>query len=130
MSLTVATEASLASTAPALDTMMRDAGVILCDISLAAFHVFDNEGAKPFPAGKRPVTVGQGCCLFACLAMLIHPRLPIRPRRRVRLGRRTSPFGKSDKTLPRLLIAKIAPKDAFGTRAGVKLRRRTGASRS
>ena len=77
LSLTLASEASLASTAPALDTMTRNAGVSheitireeeVCDISLAAFHVFDKEGAKPFRAGERPVTLGQGCCLFACLA--------------------------------------------------------------
>ena len=77
LSLTLASEASLASTAPALDTMTRNAGVSheitlreeeVCDISLAAFHVFDREGAKRFRAGERPVTVGQGCCLFACLA--------------------------------------------------------------
>ena len=77
LSLTLASEASLASTAPALDTMTRNAGVIheitlgedeACDVSLATFHVFDKEGAKPFRAGERPVTLGQGCCLFACLA--------------------------------------------------------------
>jgi hypothetical protein len=57
--------------------MTRNAGVSheialrdeeVCDITLATFHVFDKEGARPFPAGERPVTVGQGCCLFACLA--------------------------------------------------------------
>ena len=77
LSLALASETSLASTAPALDTMTRNAGVShevtireeeVCDISLAAFHVFDKEGAKPLWAGERPVTVGQGCCLFACLA--------------------------------------------------------------
>ena len=36
--------------------------------SLATFHVFDKEGAKVFRAGERPLTLGQGCCLFACLA--------------------------------------------------------------
>jgi hypothetical protein len=46
--------------------------------------------------------------------MLIHHRLPIRSRRRVRLGRPTGQFGKSDKTLPRLLIAKIVPKELSG----------------
>jgi hypothetical protein len=77
LSLALANEASLASTAPALDTMTHNAGVSheitireeeIYDISLAAFHVFDKEEAKPFRAGERPVTLGQGCCLFACLA--------------------------------------------------------------
>ena len=77
LSLTLASEGSLASTAPVLDTMTRNAGVIheitlrdeeVCDISLATFHVFDKEGAKAFRAGDRPITLGQGCCLFACLA--------------------------------------------------------------
>jgi hypothetical protein len=77
LSLALASEASLASTSPPLDTMMRNAAVSheitlcdeeVCDVSLATFHVFDREGAKPFAAGERPVTVGQGCCLFACLA--------------------------------------------------------------
>jgi hypothetical protein len=76
LSLALANEASLARTA-SLDTMTRNAGVSheitireeeVCDISLAAFHVFDKEEAKPFRAGERPVTLGQGCCLFACLA--------------------------------------------------------------
>ena len=77
MSLTIATEGSLATTAPALETMTRNAGVIheitlreeeVCDVSLATFHVFHNEGAKAFRAGERPIMLGQGCCLFACLA--------------------------------------------------------------
>ena len=77
LSLALASEASLASTSPPLDTMMRSAAVSheislrdeeVCDVSLATFHVFDREGGKPFAAGERPVTVGQGCCLFACLA--------------------------------------------------------------
>ena len=77
LSLALASEASLASTAPALNTITRNAGVSheitlreeeVCDISLAAFHVFDKEGAKPFPAAERRVTFGRACCLFACLA--------------------------------------------------------------
>jgi hypothetical protein len=77
LSLALASEASLASTAPARDTMTRNVGVSheitlreeeVCDISLTAFHVFDKEGTNPFPAGERPITLGQGCCLFACLA--------------------------------------------------------------
>jgi hypothetical protein len=40
----------------------------VCDVSLATFHAFDKEGAKAFRAGERPITLGQGCCLFACLA--------------------------------------------------------------
>jgi hypothetical protein len=98
LSLTLPSEASLANSV-ALDTMTRDAGVIheitlreeaLFDVSLATFHVFDKEGAKVFRAGERPITIGQGCCLFACLAgqaasennaySLSAPR-PIRPAR-------------------------------------------------
>ena len=76
LSLALASEASIAAPAPSLDTMTRDAGVRheitireeeVCDISLPTFHVFDKEGAKGSPAGKRPITLGQGCCLFACL---------------------------------------------------------------
>ena len=57
--------------------MTHNAGVIheitlrdeeVCDISLATFDVFDKEGTKTFQAGERPVTLGQACCLFACLA--------------------------------------------------------------
>jgi hypothetical protein len=57
--------------------MPRNAGVIheitlreeeACDVSLATFHVFDKEGAKATWAGERSITLGQGCCLFACLA--------------------------------------------------------------
>jgi hypothetical protein len=75
LSLTLASEASLANAA-AVDTMTRIAGVIheitlreeeVCDVSLATFHVFDREGARAFRAGERPITLGQGCCLFACL---------------------------------------------------------------
>jgi hypothetical protein len=59
----------------ALDTMTRNViqEIALqeeeaCDVTLATFHVFDKEGAKAFRAGDRPITLGQGCCLFACLA--------------------------------------------------------------
>jgi hypothetical protein len=57
LSLALASEASLASTSPPLDTMMRNAAVSyeitlrdeeVCDVSLATFHIFDREGAKPF----------------------------------------------------------------------------------
>jgi hypothetical protein len=77
LSLTLASEGTLATTAPVPDTMTHNAGVIheitlreaeACDVSLATFHVFDKEGAKAFRTGKRPITLGQGCCLFACLA--------------------------------------------------------------
>jgi hypothetical protein len=75
LSLTLASEGSLATTAPALDTMTRNVTHEItlreeeaCDVSLATFHVFGKEGAKNFRAGKRPITLGQGCCLFACLA--------------------------------------------------------------
>jgi hypothetical protein len=75
--LTLASETALSSPAPALDTMARNAGISyqmtlrdeeVCDTSLATFHVFDKEGIKTFQAGERPVTLGQACCLFACLA--------------------------------------------------------------
>ena len=72
LSLTLASEGSLAITAPPLDTVTRNVihEIALheeeaCDVSLATFHVFDKEGAR---ASDRPITLGQGCCLFACLA--------------------------------------------------------------
>ena len=75
LSLTLASEGSLAIAAPPLDTMTRNVihEIALqeeeaCDVTLATFHVFDKEGAKAFRAGDRPITLGQGCCLFACLA--------------------------------------------------------------
>jgi hypothetical protein len=81
LSLTLASEASLAAAAPALDTMTRKAGVSheiilreeeIFDVTLASFYVFDKEAAKAFQSGERPVTLGQAggraCCLFACLA--------------------------------------------------------------
>ena len=77
LSLTLASEASLAATAPALDTMTRKAGVSheiilreeeIFDVTLASFYVFDKEAPKGFRSGERPVTLGQACCLFACLA--------------------------------------------------------------
>jgi hypothetical protein len=109
LSLTLASEASLATTAPALDTMTRNAGISYqitlreeeaCDISLATFHVFDKEGSKTFQPGESPVTqqtprsrpavarhAWRACCLFACLAGQAAesntysppPPLPIRP---------------------------------------------------
>jgi hypothetical protein len=61
LSLTLASEAALAATAPALDTMTRNAGVNheiilreeeISDVSLATFYVFDKEGlGPPEPAG-------------------------------------------------------------------------------
>ena len=54
LSLTLASEASLAATAPAFDTMTRKAGVNheiilredeIFDVSLATFYVFDKERA-------------------------------------------------------------------------------------
>jgi hypothetical protein len=77
LSLTLASEASLATTAPELDTIPPNAGVIhkialreeeVHDVSLATFKVFHKEGAKAFRTRERPITLGQGCCLFACLA--------------------------------------------------------------
>jgi hypothetical protein len=76
LSLTLASEASLATTAPALDTVTRDAGVShevilrdeeIFDVSLATFYVFDKERGGPFRSGGRFIKV-SGCCEFACLA--------------------------------------------------------------
>ena len=76
LSLTLASEASLAATAPALDTMTRNAGVSneiilreeeIFDVSLTTFYVFDKERAGAFRAGERLIKV-TGCCVFACLA--------------------------------------------------------------
>jgi hypothetical protein len=76
LSLTLASEASLAATAPALDTMTRKAGVSdevilreeeIFDVTLASFYVFDKERAGAFRAGGRLMKV-TGCCEFACLA--------------------------------------------------------------
>jgi len=62
LSLALASEASLATTSPPLDTMMRNAEVSheitlrdeeVCDVSLATFHIFDREGAKPFGGAAR-----------------------------------------------------------------------------
>ena len=76
LSLTLASEASLAATASALDTMTRKAGasheVILreeeiFDVTLSSFYVFDKERAGAFRARGRFIKV-TGCCEFACLA--------------------------------------------------------------
>jgi hypothetical protein len=76
LSLTLASEATLAATAPALDAMTRKAGVNheiilreeeICDVSLATFYVFDKEEAGAVRAGARLMKV-TGCCEFACLA--------------------------------------------------------------
>ena len=76
MSLTLASEASLAATAPALDTMTRKAGVRheiilreeeIFDVTLASFYIFDKERAGAFRAGGWLIKV-SGCCEFACLA--------------------------------------------------------------
>jgi hypothetical protein len=76
LSLTLASEASLAATAPALDTMTRKAGVSheiilreeeIFDVTLASFYVFDKERAGAFQPGGRLIKV-TGCCEFACLA--------------------------------------------------------------
>jgi hypothetical protein len=76
LSLTLVSEASLATTAPALDTMTSNAGVSheiilreeeIFDVSLATFYVFDKERAGAFRAGERLIKIG-GCCVFACLA--------------------------------------------------------------
>jgi hypothetical protein len=71
LSLSLASRASLAITAPALDTLTSNAGVSheitlreeeIFDVSLATFHVFDKESH----AGERLACgCGGGCCLFA-----------------------------------------------------------------
>jgi hypothetical protein len=76
LSLTLASEASLAATAPAFDTVTRKAGVSheivlredeIFDVSLATFSLFDKERAGAFRASGRLIKV-TGCCEFACLA--------------------------------------------------------------
>jgi hypothetical protein len=76
LSLSLASGASMASPAPSLDSMTHNTAanreVILreeevFDESLATFHVFDNESARPFRAGERPIAFGGACCQFACL---------------------------------------------------------------
>ena len=76
LSLTLASEASLAATAPAFDTMTRKAGVSheiilreeeIFDVTLASFYVFDKERTGAFRPGGRLMKV-TGCCEFACLA--------------------------------------------------------------
>jgi hypothetical protein len=77
LSLTLASEASLAATEPALDTMTRKAGVSheiifreeeIFDVTLASFYVFDKERAGAFRAGGALTFMCRGCCEFACLA--------------------------------------------------------------
>jgi hypothetical protein len=76
LSLTLASEASLAAAAPAFDTVTRKARVSheivlredeIFDVSLATFYVFDKERAEAFRARPRLMKV-TGCCEFACLA--------------------------------------------------------------
>jgi hypothetical protein len=76
LSLTLASEASLAATAPAPDTMTRKAGVSheiilreeeIFDVTLASFYVFDKERTGAFRPGGGLMKV-TGCCEFACLA--------------------------------------------------------------
>jgi hypothetical protein len=76
LSLTLASEASLAAPSPALDTMTREARVShevilreeeIFDITLASFYVFDKERTGAFRAGGWLIKV-SGCCEFACLA--------------------------------------------------------------
>ena len=79
LSLTLASEASLAATALVQDTMTRKAAasheIILreeetFDVSLATFYVFDKEKPGAFRAGERLIKVGWGSagCVFACSA--------------------------------------------------------------
>jgi hypothetical protein len=76
LSLSLASGASMASPASSPDSMTHNAAaspeVVLreeevFDESLATFHVFDNESARPFRAGERPIAFGGACCQFACL---------------------------------------------------------------
>jgi hypothetical protein len=76
LSLTLASEASLAATTPAVDTITRKAGMSheiilreeeIFDVTLVSFYVFDKERAGALRAG-RPVIKVSGCCEFACLA--------------------------------------------------------------
>jgi hypothetical protein len=76
LSLTLASEASLAATAPAFDTMTRKAGVNheiilredeIFDVSLATFYLFDKERAGASGTSGRLLKI-TGCCEFACLA--------------------------------------------------------------
>jgi hypothetical protein len=99
--------------------MTRKAGVCheiilreeeIYDVTLASFYIFDKERAGAFRAGGRLIKV-TGCCEFACLAGQAAESNAYSPPVysalcRVRLGRRTSPFGKSDKTLPRRRAAR------------------------
>ena len=76
LSLTLASEASIGATAPALDAMTSKAGVSheivlredeIFDVSLATFYVSDKERPGAFGAGGRLIKA-SGCCEFACLA--------------------------------------------------------------
>jgi hypothetical protein len=75
LSLTLASEASVAATALGLDTAPRTARVShevilredeIFDVSLATFTVFDKERPGAFRA--RGIIKATGCCEFACLA--------------------------------------------------------------
>jgi hypothetical protein len=75
LSLTLASEASVASTALGLDTVPRTARVShevilredeIFDVSLATFTVFDKE--RPGDFRPRGIIKASGCCEFACLA--------------------------------------------------------------
>ena len=76
LSLSLARGASMASPAPSPDSMTRSAAEN-CELilheeeifeqSLATFHVFDKDRARPFRAGERPIAFGGACCQFACL---------------------------------------------------------------
>jgi hypothetical protein len=75
LSLTLANEASLAATAPSVDTTSRKPVVSreivlredeIFDVSLATFYVFDKERPGPFRSGLQLRV--SGCCEFACLA--------------------------------------------------------------
>ena len=76
LSLSLASDASIATPTPSLDTITRNAresheNILreeeISDVSLVTFCVFDKERAGAFRAGERLIKVG-GCCLFACLA--------------------------------------------------------------
>ena len=69
----LASGASIASAAPSPDSMTRSAAEN-CELilheeeifeqSLATFHVFNKDRARPFRAGERPIAFGGACCQF------------------------------------------------------------------
>ena len=75
LSLTLASEASVAAAPPALAMVPRVVGIShevilredeIFDVSLATFYVFDKEISGAFRA--KGIIKATGCCEFACLA--------------------------------------------------------------